>query len=299
MKTIGIVGQGFVGSAVFEGFKHAFDIVAYDKVHPLSMKFSESGYIYTKTDPELKNPYNSLVSKVDNCIFVCVPTPMNSDGSCNTSIVDKVVCDISEAAKELNKQGIVVIIKSTVVPGTTLRLNNTYQNIKVVFNPEFLRERSSLDDFKSQDRIIVGGPHKGTTLVKQMYEIAYPNVPVTKTSSTIAEMVKYMTNCFLATKVSFANEMSQLCDKLEIDYDKVVEYATKDKRLGDSHWAVPGPDGEKGFGGSCFPKDLNAILKLAESMDVELNTMQGAWETNLNVRPAKDWENLKGRAVSE
>jgi UDPglucose 6-dehydrogenase len=81
------------------------------------------------------------------------------------------------------------------------------------------------------------------------------------------------------------------------DYDKVVEYATKDKRLGNSHWSVPGPDGKKGFGGSCFPKDLNAFVKEAEKLQVDCHTLKGAWETNLHVRPEKDWEALKGRAV--
>jgi UDPglucose 6-dehydrogenase len=299
MKSIGIVGQGFVGTAVFEGLKHAFRVIAYDKAKPDGMRISDQGFVSPSAGQILKTPYENLVSSVDNCIFVCVPTPMNPDGSCNVLIVEGVVQEIAKAAEQLGKQGVVAIIKSTVVPGTTLRLNNTYKNIQVVFNPEFLRERSSLDDFKTQDRIIIGGPHEGTTLVKQLYETAFPNVPVTKTSSTIAEMVKYMTNCFLATKVSFANEMAKICGKLEVDYDKVVEYATKDKRLGTSHWSVPGPDGQKGFGGSCFPKDLNAMLRLAESMGVDVSTMQGAWETNLEVRPEKDWEQLKGRAVSE
>jgi UDPglucose 6-dehydrogenase len=122
---------------------------------------------------------------------------------------------------------------------------------------------------------------------------------VTKTSSTIAELVKYTTNCFLATKVSFANEIKQVCDSLDVDYDKVVEYAIKDKRLGGSHWSVPGPDGLLGFGGSCFPKDLNALLSKAYELDVKCNTIYGAWLTNLEVRPEKDWEKLIGRAVSE
>mgnify|MGYP003145192955 FL=1 len=164
---------------------------------------------------------------------------------------------------------------------------------------QFLREATAVEDFKNQDRIIVGGPREATNIVKQMYETAYPDVPVTKTSSTIAELVKYTTNCFLSVKVAFANEMALLCESLGEDYDKVIEYATKDKRLGQSHWAVPGPDGHKGFGGSCFPKDLNALMALFEKQGVVNHVMKGAWETNLHVRPEKDWEQLKGRAVSE
>ena len=110
-------------------------------------------------------------------------------------------------------------------------------------------------------------------------------------------MVKYFTNTFLATKVSFANEMKQICDKIDIDYDKVVEYATYDERLGKSHWAVPGPDGKLGFGGSCFPKDINALINFSSEFNLWLHVIKGAWFTNCDVRPEKDWENLKGRAV--
>ena len=110
-------------------------------------------------------------------------------------------------------------------------------------------------------------------------------------------MVKYTTNTFLSVKVSFANEIKMICDKIGIDYDKVTEYATLDERLGHSHWSVPGPDGHYGFGGSCFPKDINALINLSKSLELDLPTLEGAWLTNLEVRPECDWEELKGRAV--
>jgi UDPglucose 6-dehydrogenase len=109
----------------------------------------------------------------------------------------------------------------------------------------------------------------------------------------------------LATKVSFANEMKQICDKLDIDYDKVIEYATKDKRLGMSHWAVPGPmpanDGSgkllPGYSGSCFVKDINALIHLAKELGIDPKVMNGSWLKNLEVRPGKDWMFLVGRAI--
>lgn len=110
-------------------------------------------------------------------------------------------------------------------------------------------------------------------------------------------MIKYLANCFLATKVSFANEMYQICDKLGARYDKVIELATLDSRLGTSHWKVPGPDGHFGFGLTCFPKDINALIKLSEQLGVDPKMLKTAWEKNLEVRPEKDWEQLKGRAV--
>jgi len=110
-------------------------------------------------------------------------------------------------------------------------------------------------------------------------------------------MVKYVTNTFLSVKVSFANEIFQICDKLNIDYDKVIEYATHDERLGKSFWAVPGTDGDFGFGGHCFPKDLAALLFLSENLDTVNNVLTATQDTNNIVRKNRDWEKMKGRAV--
>jgi UDPglucose 6-dehydrogenase len=132
-----------------------------------------------------------------------------------------------------------------------------------------------------------------------MFRKAFRDILIIKTASEIAEMIKYMTNCFLATKVSFANEIKQICDSCDIDYDKVIEYMLHDKRLGSTHFSVPGPDGRVGFGGSCFPKDINALISFAQDLGVEPQVLTAAWEKNLEVRPEKDWELLKGRAVSE
>ena len=288
MKTIGIIGQGFVGTAVFEGMEHAFDIEGYDLEKGIR---STHGWV---TNVKIDEGYKNVL-RVDGPIFICLPTPMEKNGSCSTYIVESAIARLCLLAEEKDK---VLIIKSTVPPGTTDRINKWATKFHVCFNPEFLTERTAVEDFKNQDHIIIGGPRKGTNVIKAMYEKAYPDVPVTKTSSTIAELVKYTTNIFLATKVALANEISQVCEAMGEDYDKVVEYATKDKRMGTSHWAVPGPDGKKGFGGSCFPKDLNAFIHEAEVLGVDCSVLRGAWETNLRVRPEKDWEQLKGRAVT-
>jgi UDPglucose 6-dehydrogenase len=116
----------------------------------------------------------------------------------------------------------------------------------------------------------------------------------------IAETVKYATNAFLSVKVAFANELCQLCDAIKIDYEQTIELARLDDRLGDSHWRVPGPDGSRGFGGHCFPKDLNALMHMGRHLGVATPVMAGAWQKNLEVRsPAeRDWERMLGRAVS-
>ena len=275
---LGIVGQGFVGTAVKEVMSNYYKLNTFDIKQECTC-----------------DSLDDLV-KISDVVFVCVPTPMNKDGSCYVGIVEDVVKQINRASSNDNK---IVVIKSTVPPGTTERLNKEYKYIKIVFNPEFLTEANFIDDFKNQDRIIVGGPRPATTKVRQLYSVAFPETPIVKTGSTTAEMVKYMTNSFLATKVSFANEIKMISDELGIDYDKVIEYATYDERLGKSHWAVPGPDGHNGFGGSCFPKDINALIKVAESRDLEGAVLRGAWQTNLEVRPECDWKELRGRAVVE
>ena len=280
MRKIGIVGQGYVGTAVKEVFSKYYSVNTYD----LDKDKCTVDYL------------EDLV-ELSNIIFVCVPTPMKKDGKCDTSIVEAVVKDINDMVVSRNVSGRVVVIKSTIPPGTTERLSEECRNIPLVFNPEFLTEANFIEDFKNQDRIILGGKRPGTTKVKQVYSKVLPNTKVIKTGSTHAEMVKYMTNTFLATKVSFANEMYEMCARLGIDYDKVTEYATYDERLGKSHWSVPGPDGKLGFGGSCFPKDINALIHLGLELDMSPQVLMAAWETNLNVRPECDWKELKGRAV--
>jgi len=264
MINIGVIGTGFVGTAVIEGMKHAFEIFSYDK-----------------KDMFINNPFEFIVENTDGPIFVCVPTPMNSDGSCDCSIVADVVRCLDSAAKKQNKQ-IDVVIKSTVVPGTTDYLDSICSNSNVSFNPEFLVEKTSIQDFKDQNRIVLGG--KDTTNVKKAYQMAFPGVEIIEMDSTEAEMVKYVTNCFLALKVSFANEIKQICDKLTIDYNRVIDCAIRDKRLGESHWAVPGPDGLLGFGGKCFPKDLSALMVKSVQLHVDPKVMRGAWDKNKEIR---------------
>ena len=130
-----------------------------------------------------------------------------------------------------------------------------------------------------------------------MFSKVFPTAHIIKTDSTHAEMVKYLTNTFLSTKVSFANEIYQICDKLKVDYDKVIEYATLDDRLGNSHWNVPGHDGDFGFGGHCFPKDLSALIHLTKELGTINNVISSVKETNDQVRKDRDWELMKGRAV--
>jgi len=273
-STIGIVGQGFVGTAVYEGLKQHNKIETYDIAK-------------TSTCKSLAD-----LSEKSDVIFVCLPTPMKKDGRCHIDIVESTLLglDVIDECK-------IVVVKSTIPPGTTAKWNLLFTNIQIVFNPEFLTEANSIEDFKNQNRIIIGGPRPATTKVKRVFTKAFPKVPIIKTGSTTAEMVKYFLNSFLATKVSFANEMYQICNGLGIDYDKVIEYAIYDERLGRSHLNVPGPDGDFGYGGHCFPKDVNALIKVAQDLSIEPHMLKATNEKNNKVRKNRDWEKQEGRAV--
>ena len=272
--NIGIIGQGYVGTAIKLGFEQHYNVLTYDK-------FDLGKSTHSKI--------SDLVEET-KVIFVCVPTPMRKDGTCYTGIVEEVIREINESADDH-----IIVIKSTIPPGTTDRINQEYTHSTVIFNPEFLTEQNFLEDFKNQKRIILGGDRKGTNQLRQIYSKVFPNATIVKTGAKHAEMVKYFTNCFLATKVSFANEMYNVCQQLDLDYDKVVEYAIYDERLGKSHWAVPGPDGDFGYGGHCFPKDLSAIINSFETYGL----LEAVEEVNNQVRNNRDWEHMVGRAVLE
>jgi UDPglucose 6-dehydrogenase len=313
---IAVIGQGFVGGSLTTVFSERDQrVFTYDKAG----KAAEGGISKFHTqagDTISPNSLTDFISLVENnkdflsIYFVCLPTPMRQDGSCDLSIVESVLDDLSKNnIRGLNR---VAVVKSTVPPGTTETWNKKYESslLRVVFCPEFLTEANALNDMRNQDRIILGGPGSAVQKVSYIFKETFPGVPLFQTTSTNAEMVKYVANCFLATKVSFANEMYQACKALsnhghDISYNSVIELAKLDRRLGESHWQVPGPmpsddTGEPAFGfsGSCFPKDMNALIHLLQKNGVDPKVLKGAWEKNVEVRPQRDWEKLKGRAVS-
>jgi UDPglucose 6-dehydrogenase len=266
---IGIVGRGFFGGAMYENFKDCFEVAVWDSV-------------------EEKRTLNSFESFVDwsDIIFVCVPTPMKENGQCDVSIVEDVVAKIANLDRRKY-----VVIKSTVTPGTTERLAELH-NMVIGFNPEFLTEANSYNDFRYQPLIILGSDNTGLgTVMAQLYyefNAKVDNVAhVIQRSTKEAELFKYLANCFLATKVIFANEFKRLCDKSNVDYGRIAEIAVLDKRLGHTHWRVPGPDGQYGFGGSCFPKDTSALLAYADEIGTTLWMLTEATYINEEIRGEK------------
>jgi UDPglucose 6-dehydrogenase len=278
MYKIGIIGKGFVGSAVNFGFslKEECEIKIYDK------------------DP--KKSQNSLSSVVNDSdfIFISVPTPSNTDGSINLKVVDKCLNEINK----IIESDAILLLRSTMTPGSSNMFQQKYPKLNIVFNPEFLTERNADFDFINQSRFILGGNINHVKQVSKLYRWRFgSSSPIIETTFETAELIKYMNNCFLATKVSFLNEMKLIADECGADWKKSVEGFSLDKRIGNSHTAVPGPDGKLGFGGSCFPKDIQAMISYANKLDIKLNTLIGVWSTNLEVRPDKDWEQLIGRSV--
>lgn len=256
-SKIGIIGNGFVGEAQSFAFSPVADIKVYD------------------TDP-LKA--TATLEEVYQCefVFVAVPTPMHKDGSQDISYIEDVFIKA--------QPGPIYIIKSTVLPGTTAKLSERFPTIDMIFSPEFLTQRTAKLDMLTQARIIFGGDKILTERVEKLFTQRFMNRNIIHTDSTTAELIKYMNNSFFATKISIINEFKRLSDALGASWDDALYGFASDCRIGDSHLHVPGPDGKAGYGGACFPKDVNAIMCLAKSLDVPLNTIEAGWKTNLEVR---------------
>lgn len=278
---IGIIGKGFVGSAVSKGFSP-------------SVGFDAEIRIYDKDPLRSTHSLEETVNESE-FIFLSLPTPSNQDGSISLKFLEESLNEINQINKNKNN---ILLLRSTVIPGTSEIFQSLYKNIRIVFNPEFLTERSAYLDFINQSRIILGGSEEDCLKVESLYRARFGEyIPILKTNYQTAELIKYMNNCFFATKVSFLNEMKIIADSIDANWDESIEGFILDGRIGHSHLQVPGPDGNFGFGGSCFPKDMRALIAFAKENNIPLNTIEGAWKTNLKVRPQKDWESLKGRAV--
>lgn len=282
MKNIGIIGRGFVGSAVEFGF---------------SAQTGCDGVIVRIYDKDPARSVNSLEDTVNNSdvIFLSVPTPSNLDGSINLEILRTALTDINNVNTRPDN---IILIRSTVIPGTVRNLQEEFSNLRLVFNPEFLTERSAKFDFINQARVILGGDSKFTSVVAELYRWRFgKQLSIIETNYETAELIKYMCNCFFATKISFMNEMKLIADASGVVWEDAVCGFVSDGRVGHSHIHVPGHDGKLGFGGSCFPKDVQAMIAYGKSIGIDTHTLSGAWQTNLDVRPEQDWKQLKGRAV--
>ena len=273
---IGIVGYGMVGSAVAFGFRTlGHDVIVYDKDSKKNEQARKECY-------EVANDLKDLVKKSE-VIFICVPTPSMEDGSCDTSIVEDVVKKILKTPVEEEK---IIVIKSTVIPGTFDKLfpltNGT--KFKLVSNPEFLREAYAKKDFLYPwlGYIVIGGYDRDAVeRVADLYKGI--DAKLIKTKPKVAEMVKYASNLFHSTKISFANEIGMICERLGIDAKEVMDIIKIEAYGGYYVDPTKGP-----YGGSCLPKDMAAMLALCRKMGFKPHLLEAVDKVNEEMK--KRWK---------
>lgn len=249
---IGIFGLGYVGSAV---------------------AWTHRNHLVIKRDPKLEDSSASLDEiKTCDAIYICVPTPMLGNGHCDDSYLKSVLLELKDYDK-------IIICKSTIPPGTYKNLQQQYPNI--VHVPEFLTAANATEDYETSNWVLIGGNEPWINRAEQI--IRSSTIAAThyhKTDIATASLFKYIANSFLATKVTFMNDMYQLSKGLGINWNEVKVIAKNDLRLGNSHWDVPGPDEKFGYGGACFPKDVSAIIEHAKDQNKRLELLESVQALN-------------------
>ncbi len=276
---IGIVGAGFVGlsmGAVLAEKDHDVMLVDIDetkveKINNGIAPFYEPGLEellkkYSGKNLRATTKYTEL--EESEIVFICVGTPSKQDGSADLSYVESACKSVSSILGEKYR---LIVIKSTVTPTATEKIlipilessgKKAGKDFGVCMNPEFLREGSAIHDFLNQDRIVIGAyDKKSGDILEKFYKDNFPSSPIVRVDLRTAEMIKYTSNAFLATKISFINEIGNICKKIGVDVYKVVEGMKYDPRIG-GHFLNAGI----GFGGSCFPKDVRALINFAKQI---------------------------------
>ena len=271
---VAIIGYGFVGKALEFGIKENVKTF--------------------KVDPSLGTEISDLVDFKPNVCFICVPTPMNNDGSQDTSILQKVIDDLLQYSISS-----LIILKSTVLPNYVDKFQKLIPDI--VLNPEFLRERYANEDFINSKLIILGGTKESTKLAANFYK-NYTNCVETNykhTDLASAALVKYSINTFLALKVTFFNQLYDVFSESHplMNWEDFVDIIATDERIGHSHMKVPGIDGKFGYGGPCFPKDCNALIAYSEDIGKPFELLKKSTEINNKIR--KKYNELSNREIEQ
>jgi UDPglucose 6-dehydrogenase len=276
INSIGIIGNGFVGNALYINFKDKYKTLVYDS-----------------------NPVRSLNSLEETLnsemVFICLPTPMVSaeGGECNLSIINNFFVSLPKNLE------CIFVIKSTVPVGTTTQLKSLRPDLKIIHNPEFLTAANAANDFKNSYRNVIGGDKKDAQILVNLLQEMFPKAINIVVSSDESEMIKYFANTFLTTKVAYFNMMYDLCEKYGANYYNVVDGVCSDTRIGYSHSKVPGPDGDRGFGGTCFPKDINSLIHIFEQNNLNCDILKEIWNYNKQIRNNWDWTNSKSAVLNK
>lgn len=264
MRRIGVIGIGVVGSAVMTGFRErGFKVYTYDK-----HKAEHDDFPYIMDT---------------DAIFVCVPTP-TVYGRQDLTALDEVFAML----KAQSYSG-VIVVKSTVLPGTTDAMAEKFGFRRVVHNPEFLTAANPLDDFREQVAIIIGGKDLSSVIeVGEIYhEAKFPASIKMYPDAKVTEIAKYMRNNYLAMKVTYFNEIAELCEFEGVEYDLALKAMLSMGGIEETHTKVPGPDGEPGFGGMCFPKDTQALVAHAREHGLKMDVLEATVEGNNRRRGVK------------
>ncbi len=282
---ISIVGCGYVGLCTGIGMAYiGHNVIAVDHDKEKVKK------INSKLSPLYENGLQEMLEKVGDrfrattdireiedtdVTFIAVGTPSRPDGSIDTLHVENAARDIGLVVKDKDKH--IVVVKSTVIPGTCEKVSEViektiWKKLPVVMNPEFLREGSALKDFLEPDSIVIGGEADAVEKVSEIY--ASLGKKILRVSLRTAEMIKYAKNAYLAKDISFANEMANICERMGVDYEEIKKGLKEDRRIGTFL------DAGIGYGGSCFPKDVLAIISAAGSAGYDANLLKEAHELN-------------------
>lgn len=274
-----MIGVGVVGGATAQVLGKAHEIFLYDKYKP---EYNSQEHI-------------EILVKNSEIIFISVPTPMKPSGEIDHSPIHNSLNQILETCKKVGRdpKHLLIVIRSTAVSGTTDKLEEMYP-FHIAFNPEFLTEKNALNDMLSTDRVIIGaGRAEDHDKIMNVYKPIFPNAKYILVDRKTAEMIKYAANVTLTSQVAIANEIYHICKAVGVDYDTVKNAILHDERIG-KNINVPGPDGDLGFGGKCFPKDLNALIYLARENMYRPHLLEEVWRLNERVRKNKDWLDIIG-----
>ncbi len=286
---LGVVGTGYVGLTTGACFAHMGHQVVCGDIDQRKVDLLNDGHIPIVEDglEQIVNDARGL-GRLDfvlgsqaaaadaDIVFLCVPTPQGDDGSADLSYIQQAAREISSVLKP----GAVVVNKSTVPVGSTVAVELELQrdDVFVVSNPEFLREGTAVRDFLQPDRVVIGSANRGAAEnVAELYDSI--DTPIIITDPASAETIKYAANGFLAMKISFVNAVAAMCEAVGADVAAVVDGIGSDTRIG-SQFLRPGP----GWGGSCFPKDSRALVKIAEEHGYNFSMMKGVIDVNTEQR---------------
>ncbi len=291
---ISILGSGYVGTTTalclselgHETLNIDIDEGIVNSLNNGELHIHEDG-LNKLLNKHLKKNFKASTSYLDvldtDITFLCLPTPSNKSGSIDLSIMKKGVKKLGNVLESKNEEHMVVM-KSTVIPGSTNEIGKVIskksnkelgEDLYIGSNPEFLREGSALKDFMEPDKLVIGGNKKPINILKKVYENLIPRTTLFETSIKTAEIIKYVNNSLLATKISFANEIGNICKELDIDTYEVMDAVGLDHRI-ERKFLNSGI----GFGGSCFPKDVRAIRNKAEKIGVNPKILKAVLNVN-------------------